>query len=182
MQITPTLIPGLLIIEPECFGDARGYFFESFSARRYVGEAGITEVFVQDNQSRSARGVLRGLHYQLVRPQGKLVRVVSGEIFDVGVDLRVPSPTYLQWVGVTLSAANRRQLWLPAGFAHGFLVVSEWAEVLYKATDYYDPSDQNCLIWNDPTLDIHWPLNGAMPIVSARDLEGTPLYSAPHFL
>ena len=181
MKVTPTAIPDLLVIEPDCYGDERGYFFESFSARRYAEQTGITSAFVQDNQSRSARGVLRGLHYQLQRPQGKLVRVVSGEIFDVGVDLRPSSPTFRQWVGAVLSAANRCQLWLPIGFAHGFLVLSDAAEVLYKTTDYYDPDDQNCLLWNDPSLAISWPLNGVAPIVSERDLYGKSLADAPRF-
>jgi dTDP-4-dehydrorhamnose 3,5-epimerase len=181
MKVTPTAIPDLLVIEPDCFGDERGYFFESFSARRYAEQAGIHAEFVQDNQSRSARGVLRGLHYQLRRPQGKLVRVVFGEIYDVGVDLRPSSPTYLKWAAVSLSAANRCQLWLPAGFAHGFMVVSDTAEVLYKTTDYYDPEDQNCLVWNDATLAIDWPVQGLTPIVSERDMHANALADAPRF-
>ena len=181
MQVILTAIEGLLIIEPQAFGDERGFFFESFSARRYAELAGISETFVQDNHSRSAAGVLRGLHYQLAHPQGKLVRVVAGEVFDVGVDLRRASPTFGCWVGVTLSASNKRQLWLPAGFAHGFFVRSEHAEVLYKATDYYQPGDEYCLAWDDPTVGIEWPLDGVVPLLSDKDRRALALDALPVF-
>ncbi|MCC7126100.1 MAG: dTDP-4-dehydrorhamnose 3,5-epimerase [Acidobacteria bacterium] len=181
MQVIATDIPDLKIIEPRCFGDERGFFFESYSQQRYAELAGIGQDFVQDNHSRSVVGVLRGLHYQLGRPQGKLVRVVSGEIFDVGVDLRRGSPTFGKWAGVALSATNRRQLWLPAGFAHGFYVLSECAEVLYKATDYYSPGDEHCLLWNDPAVGIAWPFAGAVPLLSDKDRCGRPLADLPLF-
>jgi len=181
MQVTSTAIADLKIIEPDCYGDDRGFFFESFSARRYADEAGITLDFVQDNHSRSCRGVLRGLHYQLEQPQGKLVRATLGEVFDVSVDIRRSSPTFGRWVGVVLSADNRQQVWIPPGFAHGFFVLSDVAEVLYKATDYYNPEDEHCLAWNDPTVAVEWPLGGIVPTVSQRDRGGLSLSEIPPF-
>ena len=172
MKATPTAIADVLLIEPRMFGDARGFFYESFNARAFAEATGVNLGFVQDNHSKSARGVLRGLHYQLQRPQGKLVRVVAGEVFDVAVDIRPQSPTYGQWVGEILSASNHRQLWIPAGLAHGFLVLSDTAEFLYKTTDYYAPEYERCLAWDDPTVNINWPLNGAVPLVSAKDAAG----------
>jgi dTDP-4-dehydrorhamnose 3,5-epimerase len=175
MKATPTAIADVLLIEPRMFGDARGFFYESFNARAFAEATGVNLGFVQDNHSKSARGVLRGLHYQLQRPQGKLVRVVAGEVFDVAVDIRPQSPTYGQWVGEILSASNHRQLWIPAGLAHGFLVLSDTAEFLYKTTDYYAPEYERCLAWDDPTVNINWPLNGAVPLVSAKDAAGERL-------
>ncbi len=173
MQVTATAIPDVLLIEPKVFGDERGFFFESFNQRVWQEKTGIRRDFVQDNHSRSARGVLRGLHYQIRRPQGKLVRVVVGEVFDVAVDLRRSSPTFGSWVGETLSAENKKQLWVPEGFGHGFLVLSESAEFLYRTSDYYAPEHERCIIWNDPDLGIDWPLAGA-PVLSAKDAMGTP--------
>lgn len=172
MKATPTAIADVLLIEPRVFGDARGFFYESFNARAFAQATGVDLGFVQDNHSKSARGVLRGLHYQSQRPQGKLVRVVAGEVFDVAVDIRPQSPTYGQWVGEILSASNHRQLWIPPGLAHGFLVLSDSAEFLYKTTDYYAPEYERCLAWDDPTINIIWPLNGAVPLVSAKDAAG----------
>ena len=180
MKVHATAIPEVLIIEPRVFGDERGFFFESFNARDFARATGLDVRFVQDNHSRSARGVLRGLHYQIQQAQGKLVRVVAGEVWDVAVDLRRASPTFGKWVGVTLSATNHRQLWVPAGFAHGFLVVSETAEFLYKTTDYYAPEHERCIAWNDPTLAIPWPLDGA-PSLSAKDMNGQMLHDAQTF-
>lgn len=174
MQVSSTEIADLKIVEPDCYGDDRGFVFESFSTNRYADEVGIKLNFVQDNHSRSGRGVLRGLHYQFDQPQGKLVRSACGEVFDVAVDLRRGSPTFRRWAGVVLSADNRRQLWVPPGFAHGFFVLSEIAEVLYKATEYYNPEDEHCLAWNDPTIAVEWPLGGQNPIVSKRDNAGLP--------
>jgi dTDP-4-dehydrorhamnose 3,5-epimerase len=172
MKASPTAIADVLLIEPRVFGDARGFFYESFNARAFAEATGVNLGFVQDNHSKSARGVLRGLHYQSQRPQGKLVRVVAGEVFDVAVDIRPQSPTYGQWVGEILSASNHRQLWIPPGLAHGFLVLSDTAEFLYKTTDYYAPEYERCLAWDDPTVNINWPLNGAVPLVSAKDAAG----------
>ncbi len=172
MKITPCVIPDVLLIEPRVFGDERGFFLESFNQRAFNQATGLDLHFVQDNHSRSARNVLRGLHYQTVQPQGKLVRVVSGEVFDVAVDIRPQSPTYGLWAGELLSGANKRQLWVPPGLAHGFLVLSETADFLYKTTDYYAPEHERCIAWNDPTLGIDWPLDGATPVVSARDAAG----------
>ncbi len=172
MKATSTAIPDVLLIEPRVFGDARGFFFESFNARAFAQATGLDLNFVQDNHSKSAHGVLRGLHYQEQKPQGKLVRVVAGEVFDVAVDIRPQSPTYGQWVGEILSADNQRQLWVPPGLAHGFLVLSESAEFLYKTTDYYAPEFERCIAWNDPALAIAWPLNGAEPLVSSKDALG----------
>lgn len=177
MKATPTAIADVLLMEPRVFGDARGFFYESFNARDFAAATGLEVNFVQDNHSKSARGVLRGLHYQVQKPQGKLVRVVAGEVFDVVVDIRPQSPTYGQWVGEHLSADNQRQLWIPPGLAHGFLVLSESAEFLYKTTDYYAPEFERCLAWDDPSLNIAWPLNGLVPVVSAKDALGHPFAS-----
>ncbi len=177
MQVIPSAIPDVLIIEPKVFGDARGFFFESFNERAFAQATGVTQRFVQDNHSRSAQGVLRGLHYQLQQPQGKLVRVVRGSVFDVAVDLRKSSPHFGLWVGVELSEHNHRQLWVPAGFAHGFLVTSESADFLYKTTDYYAPEHERCIAWNDPAIGIQWPLDGG-PQLSAKDQQGRLLAQA----
>ena len=171
MKVTPTRIPDVLLIEPKVFGDDRGFFFESFNLRAFREATGLTVDFVQDNHSKSARNVLRGLHYQVEQPQGKLVRVVQGEVFDVAVDIRKYSPTYGQWAGAILSAENKHQFWVPAGLAHGFLVLSETAEFLYKTTDYYAPAHERCIAWNDPDLAIDWPLAGS-PVLSAKDAQG----------
>jgi dTDP-4-dehydrorhamnose 3,5-epimerase len=181
VKITPTRIPDVVVIEPQVFGDARGFFFESYNEKKLAAALSRPMTFVQDNHSRSARGVLRGLHYQLPHPQGKLVRVVHGEIFDVAVDLRRGSPTFGKWESDVLSAGNKRQLWVPEGFAHGFLVLSETAEVLYKTTDYYHPQDEHCLSWDDPAIGIAWPLDGARPLISAKDAAGKPLAQARLF-
>ena len=172
MQVTPTAISAVRVIEPKVFGDSRGHFFESFNQRNFDNALGETLTFVQDNQSRSVRGVLRGLHYQVKQPQGKLVRVLHGEIYDVAVDIRAGSPTYGKWVAEVLSAENKKQLWIPAGFAHGFVVTSETAEVLYKTTDYWAPQFERCIRWDDPTLAIPWPLDTVTPIVSDKDRQG----------
>ncbi|HTS21389.1 MAG TPA: dTDP-4-dehydrorhamnose 3,5-epimerase [Casimicrobiaceae bacterium] len=176
MNATPTALPDVLLIEPRVFGDARGFFFESWNQRAFAA-AGLDGIFVQDNHSRSLRGVLRGLHYQVEHAQGKLVRVCAGEVFDVAVDIRRSSPTFGRWVGMNLSADNRRMLWIPPGFAHGFLVVSEAAEFLYKTTDYWYPEHERTLLWNDPALAIDWPLEGA-PVLAAKDAAGQPLAAA----
>jgi len=173
MQVTSTLIADVLLLTPTVYGDSRGYFFESFNHRVFEAAIGGGVGFVQDNQSRSHRGVLRGLHYQVEQPQGKLVRVVAGAVFDVAVDIRPDSPTCGRWVGVELSADNHRQLWIPPGLAHGFLTLSDTAEVLYKTTDYYSPEGERCVIWNDPVLGIDWPLVG-QPMLSIRDAAGLP--------
>jgi dTDP-4-dehydrorhamnose 3,5-epimerase len=181
MNITPTAIPEVVAIEPKVFADDRGFFLETFQAKKYVA-AGITSPLVQDNHSGSRQGVLRGLHYQLRRPQGKLVSVVAGEVFDVAVDLRRSSPTYGRWVGVTLSARDHRQLWVPPGFAHGFYVLSEWAEVVYKVTDFYDPESERTLIWDDVQVGIRWPLiDGRKPLLSPKDAQGQLLSTAEVF-
>ena len=180
MKAIPTDIPGLVILEPRVFGDERGFFFESYNRRAFREATGLDPDFVQDNHSRSARGVLRGLHYQVKRAQGKLVRVVAGEVWDAVVDLRRSSPTFGKWMGVTLSAANRRMLWVPEGFAHGFVVTSDAAEFLYKTTDYYAPEHERSLLWNDPALAIAWPLQGE-PILKPGDANGTPLARAETF-
>lgn len=176
MNVTPTALPDVLVIEPRVFSDERGFFFESWNARTFSA-AGLEASFVQDNHSRSLRNVLRGLHYQIEHAQGKLVRVCAGEVFDVAVDIRKSSPTFGRWVGITLSAQNRRMMWIPAGFAHGFLVLSDAAEFLYKTTDYWYAEHERTLLWNDPALAIEWPLDGA-PIVAAKDATGRPLASA----
>lgn len=171
IQVTATALPGVKIIEPKVFGDARGFFYESFNAREFAEQVEAGVEFVQDNHSRSAKGVLRGLHYQIQHPQGKLVRVVEGEVFDVAVDIRKSSPTFGKWVGVRLSAENKRQLWVPPGFAHGFCVTSESAEFLYKTTDYWFPEHERSLLWNDPALGIDWPVEST-PQVAAKDAAG----------
>jgi dTDP-4-dehydrorhamnose 3,5-epimerase len=176
MNVLETGLPGALIIEPKVFGDSRGFFFESWNARA-LEATGVRASFVQDNHSRSAKNVLRGLHYQIRQPQGKLVRVVAGEVFDVVVDLRRSSPAFGKWQSVTLSAENKRMLWIPPGFAHGFLVTSDWAEFLYKTTDYWAAEYERSLAWNDPDLAIDWPLQGP-PVLSAKDASGVPLVRA----
>lgn len=173
MQVINTKVIDVKIIEPDVYGDDRGFFLETFSAARYKDMLGIDEHFVQDNHSRSQKGVLRGLHFQSQNPQGKLVRAVAGEVFDVAVDIRTESPTFKQWVGVLLSASNKRQLWIPAGLAHGFVVLSEHADFEYKCTEYYDPSSEQCIIWNDPDIDIQWPIEH--PILSEKDKQGKRL-------
>jgi len=180
MNATPTAIPEVLILEPKVFGDDRGFFFESFNARAFEQATGLKPEFVQDNHSKSARNVLRGLHYQIQHPQGKLVRVVRGEVFDVAVDLRKSSKTFGQWVGTRLSAENNKQLWVPEGFAHGFVVLSETAEFLYKTTDYYAPEYERSLLWNDPALGIDWPIEG-VPKLSAKDAAAKSLAEAECF-
>lgn len=180
MNVIDTAIPDVKIIEPKVFGDDRGFFFESFNKQRFEEAIGRKVEFVQDNHSRSGRGVLRGLHYQIQHPQGKLVRVAVGEVFDVAVDLRKSSPTFGQWVGVTLSAENKRQLWVPEGFAHGFVVTSDVAEFLYKTTDYWYPEHERCVVWNDPELDIPWRLNGA-PMLAVKDAAGQQWQCADYF-
>lgn len=179
MKVTPTAIADVLLIEPKVFGDERGFFFESFNERAFREATGVTLPFVQDNHSKSARGVLRGLHYQTQQAQGKLVRVVAGEVFDVAVDIRHDSPTYGQWVGEVLSGDNKRQLWVPPGLAHGFLVLSESAEFLYKTTDYYAPEYEGCIAWNDPTLAIAWPTISMAPQLSAKDAAGAQFETTP---
>jgi dTDP-4-dehydrorhamnose 3,5-epimerase len=178
MEFEPTSIPDVIAIKPKVFGDERGFFMETYQAEQFAA-AGIDFDFVQDNHSGSRRGVLRGLHYQIRNPQGKLVRVIAGEIFDVAVDLRRSSPTFGQWVGQCLSAENKLQLWIPPGFAHGFYVLSDWAELVYKATDLYAPEWERTLIWNDPAVGIHWPLpDEQAPGLSPKDIQGSPLASA----
>ncbi|SFP89856.1 dTDP-4-dehydrorhamnose 3,5-epimerase [Variovorax sp. PDC80] len=181
MKATPTAIPEVLVIEPKVFGDARGFFFESFNGKAFDEAVGRHVEFVQDNHSRSAQGVLRGLHYQIQQPQGKLVRCVRGAVFDVAVDIRRSSPTFGQWVGEELSEDNHKQLWVPAGFAHGFLVLTETAEFLYKTTDYYAPAHERCIQWNDADLSIGWPDIGAPPQLSAKDAAGAALTRAELF-
>lgn len=178
MNVIETRLEGVVIVEPKRFGDERGFFAETFQASRYR-EAGIAGPFVQDNFSHSERGVLRGLHYQIQNPQGKLVSVVQGEVFDVAVDIRVNSPTFGEWVGVSLSGENGRQLYVPPGFAHGFCVVSETADFTYKCTDYYNPAAERSILWNDPDLAIDWPVTS--PAISAKDAQGSPLRSAELF-
>lgn len=181
MKVIPTAIPDVLVLEPRVFGDARGFFLESFNQRAFAEATGLNPTFVQDNHSRSARGVLRGLHFQVQQPQGKLVRVVRGAVFDVAVDIRPESPTFGRWAGVELSEDNHRQLWIPPGLAHGFLVLSETADFLYKTTDYYAPAHERSIAWNDPTLAIDWPLAGAQPALSAKDQAAMSLAEAVRF-
>ena len=181
MQAIPTTIPEVLVIEPKVFGDARGFFYESFNARRFAELTGVTTPFVQDNHSKSARHVLRGLHYQIEQAQGKLVRAVAGEVLDVAVDIRRSSPTFGQVETVILSAENKRMLWIPPGFAHGFVVLSENAEFLYKTTDYWAPEHERCILWNDPQLAIDWQLNGTTPLLSGKDQAGKLLKDAEVF-
>ncbi|GAC1458129.1 MAG: dTDP-4-dehydrorhamnose 3,5-epimerase [Chamaesiphon sp.] len=181
MKVIQTAIPDVLVIEPQIFGDDRGFFYESYNQKTLVEKAGISDRFVQDNHSRSAKNVLRGLHYQSEQPQGKLVRVVVGAVFDVAVDLRRNSKTFGQWIGVHLTAEKKQQMWIPPGFAHGFLVVSEYAEFLYKTTDYYAPKHERCIFWNDPDLAIAWPIEGE-PVLSAKDKAGQLLRQAEVFV
>jgi len=181
MQALPTSLSGVFILEPKVFGDTRGFFYESFNARRFAELTGITTPFVQDNHSKSARHVLRGLHYQIRQAQGKLVRAVAGEVLDVAVDIRRSSPTFGQVETVVLSAENKRMLWIPPGFAHGFVVLSESAEFLYKTTDYWAPEHERCILWNDPQLAIDWQLNGATPLLSGKDQAGKLLKDAEVF-
>jgi dTDP-4-dehydrorhamnose 3,5-epimerase len=181
MILIKTDIPDVLIIEPKVFGDARGYFFESFNQKLWLEKTGLSTSFVQDNHSRSEKNVLRGLHYQIQQPQGKLVRVIQGAVFDVAVDIRKSSPTFGRWTGNELSAENRRQMWIPEGFSHGFLVLSDTAEFLYKTTNYWAPQYERTLLWNDPAIGIKWPLSGLQgrdPILSAKDAAGIPLSEA----
>ena len=180
MKAIPTAIPDVMLLEPKVFGDQRGFFYESFNARRFAELTGVTDVFVQDNHSKSARNVLRGLHYQISQPQGKLVRVTSGAVFDVAVDLRKSSPTFGRWVGFELSGENQRQMWIPAGFAHGFVVTSESAEFLYKTTDYYAPQHERAIRWDDPALGIEWPA-GLHPLLSVKDQQASMLAEAEVF-
>jgi len=180
MKTTPLAIPDVILFEPTVFGDDRGFFFESFNQARFDAAIGRSATFVQDNHSRSLKNVLRGLHYQIRQPQGKLVRIVAGAVFDVAVDIRRSSPTFGRWVGEVLSAENKRQLWIPEGFAHGFIVLSDTAECLYKTTAYYAPEHERCLAWNDQTIGIQWPIDGA-PVLSAKDRQGKSLAEAEHF-
>ncbi len=184
MQSIPTAIDGVFILKPRVFGDTRGFFMESYNRRAFAQATGLDIDFVQDNHSRSRRGVLRGLHYQVRQPQGKLVRVTQGAVFDVAVDIRQGSPSFGRWVGVELSADNQRQLWVPAGMAHGFLVLSESADFLYKTTDYYAPEHERCIAWDDPAIGIDWPLAAhgiAAPLLSDKDRAGVPLAAAELF-
>ena len=178
MQTVATPLDGVLILEPKVFGDARGFFFESFNQKAFNEATGTNHAFVQDNHSRSSQGVLRGLHYQIQQPQGKLVRVARGRVWDVAVDIRKSSPTFGQWVGAELSEDNQHQLWVPPGFAHGFVVLSESADFLYKTTDYYAPEHERCIAWNDPQLAIAWPIAEA-PSLSAKDMQGLTFAQAP---
>lgn len=180
MKAIPLAIPDVVLVEPKVFGDERGFFYESFNQARFEEVIGKPVQFVQDNHSRSVKNVLRGLHYQIQQPQGKLVRVVQGEVFDVAVDLRKSSKTFGQWVGEILSAENKRQIWIPEGFAHGFVVLSETAEFLYKTTDYYAPARERCILWNDATLRIQWP-DGVQPTLSAKDAQGKAFNAAEVF-
>ena len=177
MKVTPTTIPEVLVIEPKVFGDDRGFFFESFNQKAFQAATGLDVAFVQDNHSKSAKNVLRGLHYQVLHPQGKLVRVAQGEVFDVAVDIREGSKTYGKWVGEILSAENKKQFWVPPGFAHGFLTLSDTAEFLYKTTDYYAPEHERSILWNDRVLAIDWPLL-APPVLSAKDIRGVPFVAS----
>ena len=181
MQVTSCAIADVLLIEPKVFGDDRGFFYESYNQRAFREASGLTVDFVQDNHSKSARNVLRGLHYQIKQAQGKLVRVVAGEVFDVAVDIRRSSPTFGQWVGEILSADNKRQLWVPPGLAHGFMVLSESAEFLYKTSDYYAPGHERCIAWNDPTLAIDWPALNGVPLLSGKDARGLAFFQAEMF-
>ena len=181
IKITPSHIPDVLIVEPQVFSDSRGYFFESFNEREFCESTGIQARFVQDNHSQSVKGVLRGLHYQLDQTQGKLVRVIRGSVFDVAVDLRQSSRTFGQWMGIELSAENKKQLWIPPGFAHGFLTTSNEAEFLYKTTDYWHAASEQCLLWNDEFLAIDWPGVGCEPILNSKDLAGASWINAAKF-
>ncbi len=179
-SVISSALPEVLVLQPQVFRDARGFFLESFNQREFARATGLDAVFVQDNHSRSQRGVLRGLHYQMQQTQGRLVRVLAGEVFDVAVDLRRSSPHFGRWVGEVISAENQRQIWIPPGFAHGFLVLSDVADFAYKTTDYYAPEHERSLLWNDPALGIDWPLaQGQSPILAAKDAHATPLAQAP---
>ena len=180
MSVIRSEIPDVLVLEPKVFGDDRGFFFESFNERTFAEKTGVSARFVQDNHSRSARNVLRGLHYQIKQAQGKLVRVVAGEVFDVAVDLRKSSPTFGKWAGISLSAENKRMMWIPVGFAHGFLVLSDSADFLYKTTDYYAPEHERCILWNDPDIASEWPLQRE-PTLAAKDKVGRRLKDADVF-
>ena len=177
MKIAPTQLPEVLVIEPQVFGDERGFFLESWN-RASFAEAGLDLQFVQDNHSRSARGVLRGIHYQLTRPQGKLVRVTAGRVFDVAVDLRRSSPRFGRWAGAELSAENKRMMWVPPGFGHGFLTIEDGTDFLYKCTDFYAPDDEHCIAWDDPQIGVEWPLGGMEPSLSRKDQAGLPFTEA----
>jgi dTDP-4-dehydrorhamnose 3,5-epimerase len=181
MNVIATKIPEVFIIEPKVFGDERGFFFESFNQKVFAEKTGVKDTFVQDNHSRSVKGVLRGLHYQIQQAQGKLVRVVVGEVFDVAVDIRKNSPTFGEWVGCILSEKNKRQFWVPPGFAHGFLVTSDTADFLYKTTDYYAPQYERSILWNDPDIGIDWPLDGITPVLSKKDEAANPFKTAEIF-
>lgn len=181
MRATALAIPDVLLFEPQVFDDERGFFFESFNQARFEAAIGRKIAFVQDNHSSSVKNVLRGLHYQIQQPQGKLLRVVRGEVFDVAVDIRKSSPNFGKWTGQILSAENKCQLWIPEGFAHGFMVISESAEFIYKTTNYWSPEFERCIAWNDQNLDIQWPLNGIRPLLSAKDQVGTPFHEAETF-
>ncbi|MET3134901.1 dTDP-4-dehydrorhamnose 3,5-epimerase [Oxalobacteraceae bacterium GrIS 1.11] len=180
MKVIPSSIPDVLVFEPAVFGDARGFFYESFNARKFAQLSGVTAEFVQDNHSKSARNVLRGLHYQITQAQGKLVRVTAGAVFDVAVDLRKSSPTFGKWVGFELSAENKRQMWIPPGFAHGFVVTSDSAEFLYKTTDYWAPEHERAILWNDPAIGIVWPMS-EQPLLSGKDQQASLLADAEVF-
>ena len=180
MKATPLAISDVILLEPKVFGDDRGFFFESFNQAKFEAAIGRHVTFLQDNHSRSVKNVLRGLHYQIQQPQGKLVRVVQGEVFDVAVDIRKSSPTFGQWVGEILSEENKRQMWVPEGFAHGFVVLSDAVECLYKTTNYYAPEHERCIVWNDPAIALQWPLDGE-PVLSAKDQQGKSLVEAGHF-
>ncbi len=180
MKVTSLDIPDVFLLEPQVFGDDRGFFFESYNHARFEAAIGRSVHFVQDNHSRSGRGVLRGLHYQVQQPQGKLVRVIAGEVFDVAVDIRKSSPSFGQWVGEVLSAENKKQLWIPEGFAHGFLVLSDFAEFLYKTTDYWAPQYERCILWSDPALSVRWP-HDCSPVLSRKDAEGAMFCNAELF-
>jgi dTDP-4-dehydrorhamnose 3,5-epimerase len=180
MKVITTSIPGVLVLEPRVFGDDRGFFFESFNQKAFLEATGLDVTFVQDNHSKSARNVLRGLHYQIAHTQGKLVRAVQGAVWDVALDIRKSSPTFGQHVAMELSAENKRMVWIPPGFAHGFLVLTETAEFLYKTTDYWYPEHERSILWNDPALGLEWPLSGS-PMLSAKDVAGTPLANAELF-
>ena len=180
MIVTPTALPEVLVLEPKVFGDDRGFFFESYNRRAFSEATGLDVDFVQDNHSRSAKNVLRGLHYQLEQSQGKLVRATVGSVFDVAVDIRKQSPNFGRWVGVELSAENKKMMWVPPGFAHGFLVLSDFVEFLYKTTDYYAPQHERSILWNDPTIGVQWPLTAA-PLLSSKDQTAYPLQSAQVF-
>jgi dTDP-4-dehydrorhamnose 3,5-epimerase len=175
MKVTPTAIPEVLILEPKVYCDSRGFFFESFNAKLFQQITGLGHTFLQDNHSKSVKNVLRGLHYQINNPQGKLVRVVQGEVFDVAVDIRRGSKTFGRWVGVQISAENKKQLWIPPGFAHGFLTLSEFAEFHYKCTDYYSPEHERCILWCDPDIGIEWPLSSREVVLSSKDQQGQSL-------